>query len=89
MKLRAVGGSTVLRLMERRCETPGAARCVFWSWLAGNLFLGAQLSMVLRPFFGTPGMAIQFLSDDPLRGNFYEAVFQALQHLIFQNPTNP
>ena len=77
-----VANRRLLRLMERKCETPRAARRVFWSWLAGNLFLGAQLSMVLRPFFGTPGMAIQFLSDDPLHGNFYEAVFKAIRRLL-------
>ena len=77
-----VANRRLLRVMERRCETPGTARRVVWSWLAGNLFLGAQLSMVLRPFFGMPDMAIHFLSDEPLRGNFYEAVFKALLHLI-------
>ncbi len=77
-----VANRRLLRLLERCCETPGAARRVFWSWLAGNLFLGAQLSMVLRPFFGMPDMAVHFLSDDPMRGNFYEAVFHALRHLL-------
>lgn len=77
-----VANRRLRRVMERRCETPATARRVVWSWLAGNLFLGAQLSMVLRPFFGMPDMAIQFLSDEPLRGNFYEAVFKALLHLI-------
>jgi hypothetical protein len=77
-----VANRRLLSLLERRCETRAAARRVFWSWLAGNLFLGAQLSMVLRPFFGTPALPIQFLSDDPLHGNFYEAVFRALLHLL-------
>jgi hypothetical protein len=78
-----VANRRLLRLIELRCETHDAARRVFWSWLAGNLFLGAQLAWVLRPFIGSPGLAIQFLRDDPLRGNFYEAVFTALRHLIF------
>ena len=77
-----IANRRLLRLLERRCETPDAARRVFWSWLAGNLFLGAQLSWVLRPFIGTPGLAIEFLRDDPLRGNFYEAVLNALRHLL-------
>ena len=77
-----VANRCLLRLLERRCETPGAARRIFWSWLAGNLFLGAQLSWVLRPFIGTPGLAIEFLRADPLRGNFYEAVFYALRHVL-------
>ena len=77
-----VANLRLLRLLEGCCETPGAARRVFWSWLAGNLFLGAQLSMVLRPFIGAPDLAIQFLSDDPLHANFYEAVFHAVLHLL-------
>jgi hypothetical protein len=58
------------------------ARAVLFSWLAGNLFLGAQLAWNLRPFIGSPTLAIQFLRDDPLRGNFYEAVWRAFRHLF-------
>ena len=58
------------------------ARAVLFSWLAGNLFLGAQLAWTLRPFIGSPTLAIQFLRDDPLHGNFYEAVWRALRHLF-------
>jgi hypothetical protein len=58
------------------------ARTVLFSWLAGNLFLGAQLAWNLRPFIGSPALSVQFLRDDPLRGNFYEAVWRALQHLF-------
>ena len=77
-----VANTRLLRLLTRICASPAAARRVFWSWLAGNLFLGAQLSWVLRPFIGSPGLPIQFLRDDPMRGNFYEAVFGALRHLL-------
>lgn len=58
------------------------ARAVLFSWLAGNLFLGAQLAWNLRPFIGSPRLAVQFLRDDPLRGNFYEAVWRAFRHLF-------
>lgn len=58
------------------------ARAVLFSWLGGNLFLGAQLAWNLRPFIGSPTLAIQFLRDDPLRGNFYEAVWRAFRHLF-------
>ncbi len=51
------------------------------AWLGGNLLLGAQLSWVLRPFIGSPGLPVQFLRDDPLRGNFFEAVWAAIQRL--------
>lgn len=77
-----VANRRLLRLMVHLCPTPAIATRIFWSWLAGNLFLGAQLSWVLRPFIGSPGIAVQFLRNDPLRGNFYEAVFRALKHLL-------
>jgi hypothetical protein len=78
-----VANGRLLRLLTRICTTPEAAKRVFWSWLAGNLFLGAQLSWILRPFIGTPGLPVQFLRDDPLRGTFYEAVFDAAKNLLF------
>jgi hypothetical protein len=77
-----VANRRLLGLLTSICSSPAAARRVFWSWLAGNLFLGAQLSWVLRPFIGSPALPLQFLRDDPMRGNFYESVFHALRHLI-------
>lgn len=77
-----VANRRLLRLLTEICTTADAARLVFWSWLAGNLFLGAQLSWVLRPFIGSPGLPIQFLRDDPMRGNFYESVFRAIRNLF-------
>src|SRR5207302_11128552 len=73
------------RLFAVLCKISGrgTARAVLFSWLAGNLFLGAQLAWNLRPFIGAPTLAVQFLRDDPLRGNFYEAVWRAFQHLFF------
>lgn len=42
-----------------------------------------QLAWTLRPFIGSPRLAVQFLRADPLRGNFYEAVLRAIEHLFF------
>jgi hypothetical protein len=70
-------------VLRKICGHDATARTVLLSWLAGNLFLGAQLAWNLRPFIGSPGLAVQFLRDDPMRGNFYEAVWHALQHLLF------
>lgn len=49
------------------------------AWLAGNLFVGAQLSYNLRPFFGNPELPVQFLRPDPFDGNFYEAVWAMIR----------
>lgn len=78
-----VANRRLLRLLGAICAR-GTARRVFWSWLAGNLFLGAQLAWVLRPFIGSPGLAIEFLRDDPMHGTFYGAVFRALRALFLE-----
>ena len=73
----------LLRLLALTSGSRRTARRVLFSWLAGNLLLGSQLAWVLRPFIGSPHLAVQFLREDPLRGNFYEAVANALRHLVF------
>ncbi len=70
-------------LLEKMSGHRRTARMVLFSWLGGNFLLGSQLAWILRPFIGSPGLAIEFLRDDPLRGNFYEAVGRALRHLFF------
>lgn len=69
------------RLLAAKAPTPAAATATLLAWLGGNGFLGAQFSWILRPFFGSPGLEVRFLRDDPLRGNFYEAVWNALQRI--------
>jgi hypothetical protein len=52
-------------------------------WLAGNLFLGSQLSWILRPFIGSPNLPVEFFRATALHGNFYENVFQSLRQIIY------
>lgn len=66
------------RLLARRAPTPSAATATLLAWLAGNGFLGAQFSWILRPFFGSPRLDVTFLRDDPLRGNFYQTVWRSM-----------
>src|SRR4051794_29719992 len=73
------------RLLDLLRKVSGDSRTAFvtlFSWLAGNLFLGAQLAWNLRPFIGHPSLAVQFLRDDPLWGNFYQHVWYALQKVF-------
>src|SRR6266576_2456684 len=72
----------LLDLLRKISSRTATARAVLFSWLAGNLFLGAQLAWNLRPFIGSPTLTVQFFRDDPLRGNFYEAVWRAFRHLF-------
>jgi hypothetical protein len=69
------------RLLAARSPTPAAATATLLAWLGGNGFLGAQFSWILRPFFGSPALEVQFLRPDPLRGNFYQTVWRSLDHI--------
>jgi hypothetical protein len=69
------------RLLAARAPSAGAARATLLAWLAGNGFLGAQFSWILRPFFGSPSLEVAFLRPDPMEGNFYEAVWNALSRI--------
>jgi hypothetical protein len=59
-----------------------AARITLLSWLASNAFVGAQLSYLFRPFFGSPGLPVAFLRENPFNGTFYEAVWFSLIRLM-------
>ena len=72
----------LLQLLEKLAGKRPVARRVLLAWMGGNLFLGSQLSWIFRPFFGSPGLPIQFLREHPLQGNFYESVFRAALNLL-------
>lgn len=72
------GTLSLHRILQQRCPSPTIATATMLAWLAGNGFLGAQFSWILRPFFGTPTIAVSFLREDPMRGSFYEAVWRSL-----------
>lgn len=70
-----------LRLVQLLAQFSGnmaVARRVLIAWLAGNLLLGSQLSWILRPFIGAPGLPVEFLRATAFKGNFYETVFRSL-----------
>jgi len=72
------------RLLAAKAPSRTAATVTLLAWLGGNGFLGAQFSWILRPFFGTPGLAVQFLRPspfDPANGNFYQAVWRSLNQI--------
>lgn len=69
------------RLLTVKSPTPAAATATLLAWIGGNGFLGAQFSWILRPFFGTPQLEVQFLRPHPLRGNFYESVWNSIDRI--------
>lgn len=79
------GVAANLRLYEfLRGLSPGpkVARRVLFAWLAGNLFLGSQLTWILRPFIGSPALPVQFLRPNALQGNFFETVFFSVARVL-------
>ncbi len=82
-----VGNRCLYEFLKTVCATRTTARVVLIGWLAGNLLLGSQLSWVLRPFIGSPNLPVQFLREDPLRGNFFESVTRAALRLTKPSQT--
>ncbi len=76
------GNVRLLQVLRQFSGKPAIAYRVLFAWLAGNLFLGSQLTWILRPFIGSPDLPVQFLRESAFQGNFYETVFRALVHLI-------
>jgi hypothetical protein len=72
----------ILPQVRALAVTRARGTLVFFVWLAGNLFVGAQLTWLFRPYFGSPGLPVQFLRDHPLEGNFYEAVLHSLRAIF-------
>lgn len=79
----------LLRVLRSLSGSPANARRLLVAWLAANLFLGTQLSWIGRPFFGRPNQPVQFLRDDALRGNFFEAFFFSSVQMFKTADSNP
>jgi len=58
------------------------ATLILWIWLGSNLLLGSQISWILRPWIGSTVSPLTFFSTEPLRGNFFEAVWESLLQLL-------
>ena len=79
------GIAGTVRLFQLLAQLGGSkpvARRVLFAWLAGNLFLGSQLTWLARPFIGSPQLPVVFLRDTALRGNFYENFFRTIGQLL-------
>lgn len=67
----------LFQLLSRLGGGRAVAQRVLLAWLAGNLFLGAQLAWNLRPFIGAPELPVEFLRPNAFAGNFFEAVWNS------------
>src|SRR5450432_3395134 len=77
------GNVRLFQLLAQLGGSRAVALRVQFAWLAGNLFLGSQLSWILRPFIGSPTLPVEFFRNEALKGNFFEAVLHSLRQ-IFQ-----
>jgi hypothetical protein len=55
-------------------------RTVFGCWIIVFALVGAQMSWVLRPFIGNPGLPFEWFRER--RSNFFEEVFQSISNLL-------
>jgi len=76
-----VANLRLFRLLRSLCGDRRLATRILCAWLAGNMFLGAQLSWIMRPFIGSPGLPVQFFRPDAFEGNFYESVLNSARRL--------
>ncbi len=76
------GNARLFQLLARLGGSRVVAWRVLFAWLAVNLFLGSQLSWILRPFIGAPNLPVEFFRRTALHGNFYENVFQSVQQIF-------
>ena len=77
-----MGNARLFQLLARLGGSRAVALRVLCAWLAGNLFLGSQLSWILRPFIGSPDLPVEFLRANAFHGNFYENVLHSLLQII-------
>lgn len=72
----------LLHYVRAAAMTTASGTSTIVSWLAGNLLVGAQVSWILRPFFGSPNLDVSFIREHPMNGTFYESVLRSLINLI-------
>jgi hypothetical protein len=80
-----VANVRLVALLRELSGSVAVARRVLFSWLACNLFLGSQLSWILRPFIGAPDLPVEFLRASAFQGNFYESVFRSVMRVFLPN----
>ncbi len=77
-----VGNIRLGQLLGRLSGHPSVGQRVLFAWLTVNLFLGSQLSWILRPFIGSPDLPLEFLRRNAFQGNFFENVLEAVKHFF-------
>jgi hypothetical protein len=66
-----VANAKLLLTLHAFTNSTAVAWNTFIAWVAAQLFVGAQLSYNLRPFFSNPDFPVEFLRPQPFDGTFY------------------
>jgi len=77
------GNVRLVPLLRQWTGSAVTARNVLLAWLAGNLFLGSQISWVLRPFIWDSKRPVEFIGPEHFQGSFFETIFNAVCRLVF------
>lgn len=77
-----VSHSMLLGALKKYAASSKSALKTFAAWLAGNLFVGAQIGWISRPFFGSPGSEIEFLREDKFASSFYESIYNSISNFF-------
>jgi hypothetical protein len=78
-----IGNIRLLPLLRQWSGNARAGLNVLLAWLAVNLFLGSQISWVLRPFIWEANRPVAFVGADCFQGSFFETVFNAVCRITF------
>ncbi len=78
----AAGNARLFQLLCQISKDWLAAARVLFAWLAGNFLLGTQITWILRPYFGSHALPVEFLRDHPLQGNFFETFYYGLMQTL-------
>ena len=83
-----MGNLRLFQSLVALSQSRNIARQVLCAWLGLNLFLGSQISWLLRPFVGSPGLPVEFFRRDAFQGNFFESLSWSVLHLV-TTPSEP
>lgn len=77
-----VSHSILLGSLKKYASTTTTGIQTFITWLAGNLFVGAQIGWISRPFFGSPGSPVEFLRENKFASSFYESIYNSILNIL-------
>lgn len=69
-----IGHAIMRRRYRPLIASSGRHRLMLWVWVVLYAFVGVQMGWMLRPFVGTPGMAVSFFRAEPFTNAYVEII---------------